>query len=98
MDVWHVVLEEGFQSDDVVVRAGGDALYEGEGISTNPHLGYAVSFEVAISAGSQIVVEVPTRTVTCDFVLPDSPGRQVVVSIVDDGLQFLTPQQARGYA
>lgn len=98
MDVWHVVLEEGFRDDDVVLRVDGDDLYAETGISTNRLLGYAASFEASMAAGSRVTVEVSTRSLARDFVLPDSPARQLVVSVVDGALQFLTPEHARGYA
>ena len=98
MDVWHIVLEEGFRDDDVALRVDGDDLYADTDISTHRLLGYAASFEASMAAGSRVTVEVPTRSLACDFVVPDSPARQLVVSIVDGVLQFLTPEHARGYA
>ncbi len=98
VETWHFVLEDGLRSDDVVIRVDGDVVYEGTKISTNPLLGYALSFEASISVGANVRVEVPTRGLASDFRLPDSPGRQLVVAIVDGALELITPEHARGYA
>ncbi len=95
---WHIVLEEGFEHDDVVLRVNGEDVYERRDVSTSPLLGYATSFETALAPGATVTVEVTTRSLGEGVVIPDSPARQLVVAINEGKLHFVTPEHARGYA
>ena len=74
----HLVLEDGFEDDTVVVRAAGRELLHWEYVTTRTQLSHAGDVEVEVPEGRvTLEVEVPTRGVS-DRVVVDAAATPVV--------------------
>jgi hypothetical protein len=56
-------LEDGFSGDTVVVSAGGDELWQGDDLTTNPSSVAAIA-KLDVPPGQVVEVSVPTRHLT----------------------------------
>jgi hypothetical protein len=81
----HLVLEDGFQDDTVVVRAAGRELLRRDGVTTRTQLSHAGDAEVEVPEGRvTLEVEVPTKGVS-DRVEVDAAATPVVGLSLRDG-------------
>ena len=85
MSQLHLVLEDGFQDDTVVVRVEGRELIRWDGVTTRTQLSHAGDAEVEVPGGRvALEVEVPTKGVS-DRVEVDAAQTPVVGLSLRDG-------------
>lgn len=81
----HLVLEDGFQNDTVVIRAHGRELFHRDDVTTRTQLSHAGDADVDVPEGVvTLEVEVPTRGVS-DRVEVDAGATPIVALSLRDG-------------
>lgn len=104
----HLALQDGFDSDSVVVVVGEHEVYRHDDVRTDARIGLATSFEAAIPAEPvTVTVRLPRRDVDGSQELPGtqadgSAGQTdslvyLGVSYVDGGLRFRASAAPFGY-
>lgn len=80
-----VVLEEGFDGDDVAIRCAGDVVFSSDAVTTRPQVGVARRFTVDVPEGDvELSVDVPSRGTSADVHVEARDGTHVGISIVGD--------------
>jgi hypothetical protein len=78
MQILHVVLEDGFEGDTVVIRADGRELFREDEVTTRTQISHAGDAEVEVPEGLvTLEVEVPTQGVS-DRVEVDAAGNLII--------------------
>jgi hypothetical protein len=94
-----VVLEEGFDGDEVAVRVGDEIVFAGDAVTTRPQVGYARRFTVDVPDGDVAVnVEVRTRDTTTSFPVAVRGDTHLGISLDDDQVTHRTSDQPFWYA
>jgi hypothetical protein len=94
-----VVLEEGFDGDEVAVRVGDDVAFASDSVTTRPQIGVAQRLEVEVPRGPVILrVEVPSRGLEADVPIDVREGTHVGISIAGDQVVHRTADEPFRYA
>ncbi|HEX6568885.1 MAG TPA: hypothetical protein VF015_06965 [Acidimicrobiales bacterium] len=94
-----VVLEEGFDGDEVAVRVGDEVVFAEEAVTTRPQVGYARRFTVDVPDGDvDVSIELPSRDVTASFPVTVSGDTNVGISLDDDQVTHRTSDEPFWYA
>jgi hypothetical protein len=91
----HLVLEDGFEDDTVVVRAEGRELLHWDDVTTRTQLSHAGDAEVEVPEGRvTLEVEVPTRGVNDRVVLDAAATPVVALSLREGRITPVFPEHA----
>ena len=94
-----LVLEEGFDGDEVAVRVGDDVVFSSTEVTTRPQIGVAQRVTVDVPAGEVVLsVEVASRGVAADVPVVVRDGTHVGISIVGDQVVHRTAGEPFRYA
>jgi hypothetical protein len=94
-----VVLEEGFDGDEVAVRLGDDVVFTADMVTTRPQVGYAQRFTVDVPDGDvDVTVDVRSRGATTSFPVSVSGETHIGVSLKDDQVTHRTSDEPFWYA
>jgi hypothetical protein len=94
-----VVLEEGFDGDEVAVRVGDDLVFADAAVTTRPQVGFAKRFTVDVPEGDVAVsVEVRTRDATTSFPVAVSGDTHLGISVEHDQVTHRTSDEPFWYA
>lgn len=94
----HIALHDGFEDDVVTVRVNGKEVLRREGVTSDPRIGLAHSFEVDVDE-AQVTVEValPARNVAESVVLERGGETNVAASYQDGTIRFRVSDTPFGY-
>lgn len=94
-----VVLEEGFDGDDLAVRIGGETVFSEGGVTTRPQVGYARRFTLDVPVGDvDITVDVRSRDTATSFPVSVSGDTHVGISLDDGRVTHRTSDEPFRYA
>jgi hypothetical protein len=79
----HVYLTEGFADDHVVVRVGGNTVFDEEGVTTKKLYGLAKEVAPVTVAGdvAQLRIELPERGINTQISADLSKGNHIPISL-----------------
>lgn len=93
-----VVLEEGFDDDEVAVRFGDELAFSGR-VTTRPQIGVAKRFTVDVPRGPVVLnVEVASRDLAADVPVDVRDGTHVGISIAGDQVVHRSADEPFRYA
>jgi hypothetical protein len=94
-----VVLEEGFDGDEVAVRVGDEIAFSSDRVTTRPQIGVAERFTVDVRPGPVVLnVEVASRGLVADVPVDVHDGTHVGISIAGDQVVHRTADEPFRYA
>jgi hypothetical protein len=94
-----VVLEEGFDDDEVAVRVGGEIAFSSDRVTTRPQIGVAQRFAVDVPPGPVVLkVEVASRRLEADVPVDVRDGTHVGISIAGDQVVHRSADEPFRYA
>jgi hypothetical protein len=94
-----VVLEEGFDRDEVAVRVGDEVAFASDSVTTRPQIGVAQRLRVEVPPGPVTLrVEVPSRGLGADIPVDVRDGTHVGISIAGDQVVHRTADEPFRYA
>ncbi len=94
-----VVLEEGFDGDEVAVRVGDEIAFSSDQVTTRPQIGVAQRFTVDVRPGPVVLnVEVASRGLVADVPVDVRDGTHVGISIARDQVVHRTADEPFRYA
>jgi hypothetical protein len=94
-----VVLEEGFDGDEVAVRVGDEIAFSSDRVTTRPQIGVAQRFTVDVPPGPVVLnVEVASRGLAADVQVDVHEGTHVGISIAGDQVVHRTADEPFRYA
>jgi hypothetical protein len=94
-----VVLEEGFDGDEVAVRVGDEVVFSSDRVTTRPQIGVAERFTVDVPPGPvALTVEVASRRLDADVPVDARDGTHVGISIAGDQVVHRTADEPFRYA
>ncbi len=96
--VLSVALQEGFESDRVIVRLDGVEVARRDDVTTDLRIGLATSFEVSLDDDSRAIeVRVPSQGVVGQTVVSVDGPLHLGVSVVEGEVRFRASEQPFGY-
>jgi hypothetical protein len=90
----NVALQDGFDSDDVVIRVDGTEAYRGEQVTTRTQISHADDTQLEVpDAPFTLEVDVPTRGIHETFQLDPQTHTNVALSLLDERLVAAYPER-----
>jgi hypothetical protein len=90
----NVALQDGFDSDDVVIRIDGTEAYRGEQLTTRTQISHAGDTQLEVpDAPFMLEVDVPTRGIHETFQLDPQTHPNVALSLLDERLVAAFPER-----
>ena len=90
----NVALQDGFDSDDVVIRIDGTEAYRGEQLTTRTQISHAGDTQLEVpDAPFTLEVDVPTRGIHETFQLDPQTHPNVALSLLDEQLVAAFPER-----
>jgi hypothetical protein len=90
----NVALQDGFDSDDVVIRVDGAEAYRGEQVTTRTQISHADDTQLEVpDAPFSLEVDVPTRGIHETFQLDPQTQPNVSLSLLDGQLVAAYPER-----
>jgi hypothetical protein len=94
----NLALQDGFESDEVLVLVDGTEAYHAEDVTTRTQISHAADTQLEVpDRPFTLVVDVPTRGVQETFQIDPGNRPNVALSLRDGGLVAAYPEQL-GYA
>jgi hypothetical protein len=91
-----VDLQDGFNNDRVELYVNGVKVFAEEGVTTRRQLGFALSAELDVPAGTdELEIKIPTRKLSKTISI-DTPN--IGISIRDGAIEIITSEKRFGYA
>lgn len=91
-------LQEGFDSDLVVIKLNGKEKFRHKQVTTKMLLGYAEVVEFQVSGGAAILqITLPQKKLTETIDLSPSADAHIAVSILDNQIAYQVSDQPFGY-
>jgi len=90
----NVALQDGFDSDDVVIRVDGTEAYRGEQLTTRTQISHAGDTQLEVpDTPFTLEVDVPTRGIHETFQLDPQAHPNVALSLLDEQLVAAFPER-----
>ena len=94
-----VVLEEGFDGDDVAIRVADEVVFSDSSVTTRPQIGVAERFTLDVPSGKVVLfVDVASLGVAADVPVDVRDGTHVGISIAGDQVVHRTASEPFRYA
>ena len=94
-----LVLEEGFDGDEVTVRVGDDVVFSSDSVTTRPQVGVAQRATLDLPPGEVVLsVDVTSLGVAADVPVEVRDGTHLGISIVGDQVVHRTAGEPFRYA
>lgn len=94
----HMALQEGFREDTVIVRINGQEMRRKEGVSSDPRIGLAASFDLPLPEGPvKLEVELADRGLSNSVTVDFAGTAYVAISHVDGRIDFKVADSPFGY-
>ncbi len=96
--ILHVALQDGFLDDAVVVRVNGEEVHREKGVSSDPRIGLAASFDLEAPQGpATLEIELPGRKLRKTIEVDATTAPYVGVTHVEGGIEFRVSERPFGY-
>lgn len=90
----NVALQDGFDSDEVLIRVDGAEAYRGEQVTTRTQISHAADFQLDVpDEPFTLEVEIPTRDARETFELDPNTHTNVALSLLDGQIVATYPER-----